>query len=155
MFPRNICISKKCYDLNLSVLFWLLFLLIHYFHYLSESCLLLFFIPRFCQLSCIMLWESVLFLFVFLFIHIINFQYLSFCILSCSCTRVPSHVFVFMFDLSPNTSRVCVCTIWLFRVFWYIHWTAFTSRFLNCMLLPKFALSLTLLSYVTLRHYYP
>ena len=33
----------------------------------------------------------------------------------------PSLVFVFMFDLSPNTARVCVCTIRLFPGFWYLH----------------------------------
>ena len=78
------------------------------------------------------LWESVLFLFVFVFIYEYSLLVSVFSAFSHVLALVfPSHVFVFMLDFSPNTSQVCVCTIRLFPGFWYIHWTAFPSRFLE------------------------
>ena len=75
---------------------------------------------------------SVLFLSMFLFIHSVSLSVLSslaFCHIH--ALVFPSHVSVFLFDLSPNTSRVCVCTIRLLPEFWYLRKTLFTSRFLE------------------------
>ena len=81
-------VEKRCYDLNFSVLFLFIYLVL-----LSVLSSL-----TFCQ------------------IHALVF---------------PSHISVFLFDLSPNTSRVCVCTIRSFPEFWYLLRTWFTSRFLE------------------------
>ena len=65
---------------------------------------------------------------IFIYFH---HQYYPVRILSVHALVFPSHVSVFIYDLSPNTSRVCVCTIWSFLEFWYFLRTWFTSRFLE------------------------
>ena len=54
-----------------------------------------------------------------------------------SCFLSP--LLMFMCDLSPSTARVCVCTIRLYPGFWYLHWTGFTSRFLEFPAVALFA----------------
>ena len=75
-----------------------------------------------------------LFCFCFcIFIHFSLSVLSSLAICHIHALMFPSHVSCVSvcFCVSPNTSRVCVCTIRLFLEFWYLRRTWLTSRFLE------------------------